>query len=259
MRACSYMRYVTLGKVTVFVANQNSMNALPDAECEALDKAAKTLAENNKALAADVKAASAGLFCPVPSRIYDTPPRLIVFRVGKGEERAHRRGGPKANHGSGSHRMQLFTFILSPSFTHPAARSQLEKLRAHLAPLREGAPRISAEQLQQLDLDWAKWRGQWLKRRKVFVTYASQFRSPCRASSSFVLLLKIWIVLGGSFPIQPYRLGPSRFWADVTGDRGRQDALDLADELGIEHDTAEHIALEKGPLCIPASKASARR
>ncbi|THU89388.1 TBPIP-domain-containing protein, partial [Dendrothele bispora CBS 962.96] len=77
-----------------------------------------------------------------------------------------------------------------------------------LAPLRSGASLVSAEDIAQIDADWNKWRTEWVMRKKVFKS--------------------LWDIATDSLP--------------------PQDASILAEDLGIEYDTPEHIALEKGPL-----------
>ena len=48
---------------------------------------------------------------------------------------------------------------------------------------------------------------------------------------------------------------PHSFWALVADSLSPHDAEQLADDLGIEHDTPEHVELERGPLCgVSASK-----
>ena len=45
-----------------------------------------------------------------------------------------------------------------------------------------------------------------------------------------------------------------RFWALVSDSLSPRDAKDLAEDLGLEYDTAEHNAVERGPLCsVPLS------
>jgi len=48
------------------------------------------------------------------------------------------------------------------------------------------------------------------------------------------------------------------FWALVSDPLPPPDAAQLAEDLGIEYDTPEHLELEGGPLCAPAH-ASKRR
>ncbi|TFK45729.1 TBPIP-domain-containing protein [Heliocybe sulcata] len=85
----------------------------------------------------------------------------------------------------------------------------VDKTHNHLAPLRSGAPLVSAAETAQLDADWENWRGEWLRRRNVFKT----------------------------------------FWDMATDALPRQDADSLAEDLGIEYDTAEHALLERNGLC----------
>ncbi|KAG1725497.1 Tat binding protein 1-interacting protein-domain-containing protein [Suillus paluster] len=85
----------------------------------------------------------------------------------------------------------------------------IAQLTERLVPLRSGAPLISAEELAKVDVDWAKWRAEWARRRKIFMT----------------------------------------FWQLATDSLPPQDAETLAEDLAIEFDTTEHRALEKGPLC----------
>ena len=50
-----------------------------------------------------------------------------------------------------------------------------------------------------------------------------------------------------------------RFWSLVTDALTPQQANELGDDLGIEQDTAEHGALEKGRLCSTGSVLGKRR
>ncbi|KAJ6603149.1 TBPIP-domain-containing protein [Mycena sp. CBHHK59/15] len=84
----------------------------------------------------------------------------------------------------------------------------IKKTTAQLQPLRSGAPLISAEDLEQVDADWIKWRVEWVRRKKIF----------------------------------------NDFWQLATDALTPQDALTLAEDLGIELDTNEHVAIEHGPL-----------
>ncbi|KAJ7125003.1 TBPIP-domain-containing protein [Mycena epipterygia] len=84
----------------------------------------------------------------------------------------------------------------------------IKKTDAQLQPLRSGAPLISAEDLEQVDADWVKWRAEWVRRKKIF----------------------------------------NDFWQLATDTLTPQDALTLAEDLGIEQDTDEHLAVERGPL-----------
>ncbi|KAJ7232788.1 TBPIP-domain-containing protein [Mycena haematopus] len=88
------------------------------------------------------------------------------------------------------------------------------KADVQLQPLRSGAPLISAEDLEQLETDWMKWRAQWVRRKKIF----------------------------------------NDFWHLATDSLAPQDAMALAEDLGIEQDTNEHSALEKSSLVTAAQK-----
>ncbi|OSC96705.1 TBPIP-domain-containing protein [Trametes coccinea BRFM310] len=85
----------------------------------------------------------------------------------------------------------------------------VQKARAHLEPLQAGTPLISAQETAQLDADWAKWRNEWIRRRKIFNT----------------------------------------FWSLATDTLPPQQATELAEDLGVEFDTPEHAALERSELC----------
>ncbi|EPS94716.1 hypothetical protein FOMPIDRAFT_1133850 [Fomitopsis schrenkii] len=92
------------------------------------------------------------------------------------------------------------------------AISATEQARKRLAPLRAGTPLVSAAELAQLDTDWTKWRAEWVRRKKIFNT----------------------------------------FWQLATDPLPPQEATELAEELGIEPDTPEHVTLERGSFCIAA-------
>ncbi|KAG1804430.1 TBPIP-domain-containing protein [Suillus subaureus] len=91
------------------------------------------------------------------------------------------------------------------------------QLTDRLVPLRSGAPLISAEELVKIDADWAKWRAEWIRRRKVFMTLVANYQGS--------------------------------FWQLATDSHPPQEAEMLLEDLGIEFDTTEHKTLEKGPLC----------
>ncbi|KAH9970616.1 TBPIP-domain-containing protein [Lactifluus volemus] len=167
----------TYGKATFFVANQNSVDALPEHKVKALAEETEALTESNKALTAEVKAASAELV-----RIRSVPTDT-----------------------------ELASQI-------DEAESKVAKLRAHLEPLRAGTPLVSPAELDALDAEWTMWRTEWIRRKKVFYDF--------------------WALV--SDPLSPF------------------DAIELAEDLGIEYDTPEHLELERGPLCTPAH-ASKRR
>ncbi|KAJ6495657.1 TBPIP-domain-containing protein [Mycena vitilis] len=84
----------------------------------------------------------------------------------------------------------------------------IKKAETQLQPLRSGAPLISAQDLEQVDSDWMKWRAEWVRRKKIF----------------------------------------NDFWHIITDSMTTPEAATLAEELGIEQDTDEHSAVERGPL-----------
>ncbi|KII83974.1 hypothetical protein PLICRDRAFT_433744 [Plicaturopsis crispa FD-325 SS-3] len=88
-----------------------------------------------------------------------------------------------------------------------------------LAPLRAGTTLISAEAVAQIDSDWVRWRAEWVRRKKIFI----------------------------------------QFWQLVTDTLPPQDATMLAEDLGIEYDTAEHTALERSSLCAVQSNSLKRK
>ncbi|KAI6108328.1 TBPIP-domain-containing protein [Pisolithus sp. B1] len=71
--------------------------------------------------------------------------------------------------------------------------------------------RIARAYMARIDADWVRWRPEWVRRRKIFNT----------------------------------------FWQIATDALSPQDAVALAEDLGIEFDRPEHVELEKGPLCAP--------
>ncbi|KAH9992228.1 TBPIP-domain-containing protein [Russula compacta] len=167
----------TYGKATLFVTNQNNLEALPEHEVKALAETTEALSERNKALAAEVKAASAEL-----ARIKSTPTDSeLAAQIDKVE-------------------------------------SKVANLREHLEPLRAGTPLVSAAELDALDAEWVQWRAEWVRRRKVFYN----------------------------------------FWALVSDPLPPPDAVQLAEDLGIEYDSPEHLELEGGPLCAPVNSNSKR-
>ncbi|KAF8160878.1 TBPIP-domain-containing protein [Crassisporium funariophilum] len=100
-----------------------------------------------------------------------------------------------------------------------SVEAAISQAAATLEPLRSGAPPISPEELEQVYADWTKWRPEWIRRRKVFMT----------------------------------------FWQLATDALPPQDAKSLEEDLGIELDTPEHTALEQGPLCTQPQTNSLKR
>lgn len=119
-------------------------------------------------------------------------------------------------------------------------RNKINKLKERLEPLRSGAPLVSPEDLAQLDKEWSKCRAEWVRRKKIFITYVS-------------LLTTLLTLLPSVLAYFSKRLTRVSFWSLVTDALTPQESTTLAEELGIEFDTSEHTALERGPLCAPPS------
>jgi hypothetical protein len=76
------------GKATLFVANQNTLDALPEPTIKALTDETDALLESNKALTTEIKAASTGKQAsPSPAKKGANPP-TPANRVGKDAARA---------------------------------------------------------------------------------------------------------------------------------------------------------------------------
>ncbi|EIM91602.1 TBPIP-domain-containing protein [Stereum hirsutum FP-91666 SS1] len=90
-----------------------------------------------------------------------------------------------------------------------AAEESAAKLQSHLLPLRSGTPLVSAAELKEIDQEWTKWRAEWVRRRKVWKT----------------------------------------LWALISDSLDTSSASELLEDLGVEQDTAEHVAVERGSLC----------
>ncbi|KAH0827301.1 TBPIP-domain-containing protein [Lanmaoa asiatica] len=111
------------------------------------------------------------------------------------------------------------------------ANQTIARLLERLAPLRSGVPLISTDDLAQLDNEWTKWRPEWVRRKKIFTSSVRIYPSsthPRRCTLTGIA---------------------SRFWQFATDVLPPQDANALAEDLGIEFDTPEHLSLERGPLC----------
>lgn len=90
---------------------------------------------------------------------------------------------------------------------------EIAQIESRLQPLRTGAPPISPNDLEKLQCDWEKWKTEWFRRRKVFFS----------------------------------------LWGLATDALPPQESEELEEALGIERDTPEHEALERGPFCAPKS------
>ncbi|KAG2141121.1 TBPIP-domain-containing protein [Suillus bovinus] len=159
----------TYGKTSFFVANQASIDTVPADKLTELELECKTVEDTNNAFAVEVKAITAEI-----SKLKNCP---------TDEELEAQIGSTKMK--------------------------SIAQLTDRLVPLRSGAPLISAEELVKIDADWTKWRAEWIRRRKVFMT----------------------------------------FWQLATDSLPPQEAETLLEDLGMEFDTTEHKILEKGPLC----------
>ncbi|KAH8991246.1 TBPIP-domain-containing protein [Lactarius akahatsu] len=205
------------GKATLFVANQNTLDALPEHTIKALADETDTLVESNKVLAGELKTASAGA---ANEHLKNTLTLLAA-------ELAKMRLAPTdaelaAQIAQAESKVRASPLLPSSSHCTTVLRAthnkQIAKLRAHIEPLREGTPLVSAAELDTLDADWTRWRAEWVRRRKVFYN----------------------------------------FWALVSDSLSPPDAEQLAEDLGIEYDTPEHVELERGPLCALANVSKRR-
>ncbi|KAG1852738.1 TBPIP-domain-containing protein [Suillus subluteus] len=107
-----------------------------------------------------------------------------------------------------------------------STKKGIMQLTDRLVPLRSGAPLISAEELVKIDADWAKWRAEWIRRRKSLHDNINA-SNACRLVANY----------------------QGSFWQLATDSLPPQEAEMLLEDLGIEFDTTEHKTLEKGPLC----------
>ncbi|KIK92029.1 hypothetical protein PAXRUDRAFT_13464 [Paxillus rubicundulus Ve08.2h10] len=162
----------TYGKTNFYVVNQSNIDTLPANDLTALEAECKAVVDANNSIIADVK-------------------NLSTVELGK------LRSTPTDS--------ELDAQI-------EAADQTISRLLERLAPLRNGTPLISTEDLARIDSEWAKWRPEWVRRKKIFTS----------------------------------------FWQLATDALPPQDATSLAEDLGIEFDTPEHVALERGPICAAA-------
>ena len=119
-----------------------------------------------------------------------------------------------------------FCFIVTHSCPHAVLRLQIKSKNAQLVDLRAGVPPISEQELAQLDVDWAKWKAEWVRRRKVYSTCVRALYHPFPRDLFFFC----------------------RLWHLVTDALAPQDSAALAEDLGIELDTSEHQVLERSAL-----------
>ncbi|EJD45981.1 TBPIP-domain-containing protein [Auricularia subglabra TFB-10046 SS5] len=88
------------------------------------------------------------------------------------------------------------------------ANEQVDGYETRLATLRTGASPLSEEELAALDAEWARWRAEWMRRRKIFQTICYTLTEANTPS----------------------------------------EAAELEEELGIERDGEAHVLLEKSGL-----------
>ncbi|KAJ3569831.1 hypothetical protein NP233_g4793 [Leucocoprinus birnbaumii] len=173
------------GKTTFFVINQSKLACLPAEEITTLETELKSVEEENKTLAIELRNASAGK----PLRPTDAE---IDARIAE------------------TTKLVFADDVLYRVLSSMLSISQINQARERLEPLRQGAPPISSEDLAQVDKEWSRWRAEWVRRRKLF----------------------------------------TEFWQLATDVLAPQDAKELAEDLGVEWDSAEHGLVERGPLCV---------
>jgi 26S proteasome regulatory subunit (ATPase 3-interacting protein) len=123
------------------------MVSMTPEELTATEDACKAIEEGCKELAARIKAANAGT-----SRIHPLP--FILDRV---TGLAKTKSTPRDD--------ELSAILVD-------LRAQKSAMEERLGPLRSGALVLSATDLAALDSEWTKWRAEWVRRRKIFNTYA---------------------------------------------------------------------------------------
>ncbi|EKM80760.1 hypothetical protein AGABI1DRAFT_37902 [Agaricus bisporus var. burnettii JB137-S8] len=158
----------TYGKTTFFVVNQSKLDCLPAEEIAMLESDLKVVEEQNKALGVELKNASAEL---MKHKSCPTDAEIEVQIA---------------------------------QLTKKVFADCAERLR----PLQQGAVTISSEDVAHVEKEWMLWRGEWVRRRKVFTEY--------------------------------------EFWQLATDVLSPQDAKELGEDLGVEWDSVEHVALERG-------------
>ncbi|KAF9268748.1 TBPIP-domain-containing protein [Marasmius fiardii PR-910] len=198
----------TYGKTTFFVANQSKIDTLPSDQIAVVETEYKKIDEENRQLAAQVKASGVEL-----ARLKNTPSDDDL------------------------------------NTQMSETRDAIEKRLALLQPLRSGTKLVSAENLAQVDADWMKWRAEWIRRRKIFMSCV--LPSFCGALNYLLhrrrfssLCSHVWLC---------------SFWHLVTDTLSPQDAEKVCEDLGIEFDTAEHISVENGPLCANSKPLKRKR
>ena len=143
MRIYRVIFFHTCVQAKLIVANQNTLDALPENMIKALaDDDSLLASESNKAIAAEIKAASAS-----------------DLRISDSRRLAHETANAKM-------RVAPRDADLATQIEH--SESQIVKLRADLDPLRSGMPLVSSAELDSLDVDWTHWCAEWIFQRTVF-------------------------------------------------------------------------------------------
>ncbi|KAG6880021.1 hypothetical protein C0992_007818 [Termitomyces sp. T32_za158] len=163
----------TYGKTTFFVFNQSNIESVPASEITAIEAEQKTIDEENQAVASELKTAQSG-----------TSLELLRLKTTPSDQ-------------------ELEGQICE-------ANKMVSSISARLQPLRSGAPLMSEADIAHMDAEWTKWRSEWIRRRKVFMT----------------------------------------FWQLATDALPPQAAATLAEDLGVELDTSEHAILERSQFCV---------
>ncbi|OBZ66243.1 hypothetical protein A0H81_13913 [Grifola frondosa] len=221
----------TYGKTTFFVANQAILEDMPAEKLASLESQYKTIDEENKVLGVDMKIASGEL-----AKLKNTPTDAELAIEVEGAAAAVSLTTPlrafniiqKWSRVS-IKSLACFAYETGRIYTTNSA-SLPDSDRALLAlslltcyvsaTVGSESPRtsrttprwyplVSAVEIAQLEADWTKWRNEWVRRKKIFTT----------------------------------------FWQLATDSLVPQQAAELAEDLGIEFDTPEHIAVERGSLC----------
>ncbi|KAI0731665.1 TBPIP-domain-containing protein [Fomitopsis betulina] len=171
----------TYGKTTFFVANQDKLDDISAEKLVALESEHTSIEDQNKTTAADVRTLSTAY------------PELAKLRVVPTDE----------------------ALALSLETT----LSETENAAKRLAPLRAGTPLVSPAELVQLAADATTWRGEWVRRRKIF----------------------------------------NMLWQLATDPLPPQEAAELFEQLGVERDTPEHAAFERSVFSVSGILGKRRR
>lgn len=128
---------------------------MPAEKLKHLEAELSTIEEENKELQAQVKTAMSGLCFKLAHTLNLTGFELLT------------------NHGSRLN-TELNKVKNTPTDDDLARQveeteNQVAKTLGYLEPLRSGQTLISPEEMAQLDADWAKWRAEWVSRKKIYM------------------------------------------------------------------------------------------